>query len=571
MKYSSYIAVLTLLVLPTMAWAQDDIEFQRIAKRVMNAYDIGDELAHAPDSSNWYGGAYLGASSQGRAMPSAYVTYLVKDKYLITANLSFDLGEKSTSRDIDNQFTAGGYLNTGTTFLTNTEKTDMSVRMDCMAGQNGFFSIGLLETYNREKVNENSIKSGADAQGVHSESIYEEQQREGKDIKFGSLLQYVCDFTTAGRLTTRLNIKYNSKPTTINDDTWSASTAHINRYQKQELKNFDPYSLIDFKSIDWQGFNFGVSEKYVLNNMTIDDSSTEFNYDTYSSLTTLSANYSHKWLSLSAKGTYELFQQKIFDHQNDRIKDTDHDWMGSGSMEAKLTDRHSLKLTYDRDIKRPTYTQLYPFVHIGSGIGAKVVGNTDLNPSCTQQYKLSHTFKGKHWTMTTGLAYKHTDDDITPVSSFDDATQTTVKTWVNDATYDNYRFTAEGRLLAGRWDVTTGFHAQYLSYSGDNVSGDETWSYSYKIRPQVSLPQDWILATSVVFTGREVHRTYYDRSNLYWSFRAVKQLGEWTLYAFVQDILQEDRVQVLKNEKNRTITSNDLNGRCLIVGCSYTF
>ena len=56
--------------------AQDTNELQRIAKRIMDAYDVGDELQHAPDSARLYGGAYLGASSSGRAMPSGYVTYL---------------------------------------------------------------------------------------------------------------------------------------------------------------------------------------------------------------------------------------------------------------------------------------------------------------------------------------------------------------------------------------------------------------------------------------------------------------------------------------------------------------
>ena len=69
--------------------AQDTNEFQRIAKRIMDAYDVGDELEHKPDSSHVYGGAYLGASSNGRAMPSGYVTYL-KDNLLLTSQLSVD-------------------------------------------------------------------------------------------------------------------------------------------------------------------------------------------------------------------------------------------------------------------------------------------------------------------------------------------------------------------------------------------------------------------------------------------------------------------------------------------------
>lgn len=576
MKFKALL-LLVVLGLATTIQAQDDNEFQRIAKRIMNAYDVGDEAAYAPDSSNWYGGAYLGASSKGQAMPSAYVTYMVKDKYLITANVSIDMGEKNTSRDIDKQSADGSYLNTGTNFLTNTEHTDMSIRLDSRVGRGGIFSFGLLETIVKEKVTENSIKSGADAQGNHVESVYQEQVRDAKDMKLGSLIQYIQKWSRAGQLTTRLNLKYNTLPTTIGDNIWSASLAKASNNQKQELKNFDPYAMIDFQSVKLGGFKYGLTQKVVLNDMSIsvDDTkaggNTEFDYDSYSSLTTLKLAYQHGWLGLSSNTTYENFHHRIADHQNADIKHTEHDWMGDVNLSAKLSDHHSLSLKYDRSIKRPTYTQLYPFVHIGSGIGAQVKGNTQLKPSSTQQYKLSHTLSSKHLSLTTALTYKHTDDDITPISTFDDAQQITVKSWTNDATYDIVQLSTEGRLKFSIWDITMGLRGQYLEYSGDNVSGDKKWSYSYKIRPQVTLPRNWTLATSCVFTGREVHSTYYNRSNLYLSARAVKQIDQWALYAFVQDILQEDRIQVSQDAQNRILTSNDLNGRCLIVGCSYTF
>ena len=40
--------------------AQDTDEFQRIAKRIMDAYEVGEELDHKPDSAHLFGGAYLG-------------------------------------------------------------------------------------------------------------------------------------------------------------------------------------------------------------------------------------------------------------------------------------------------------------------------------------------------------------------------------------------------------------------------------------------------------------------------------------------------------------------------------
>jgi hypothetical protein len=110
-------------------YAQDVNEFQRVAKRIMDAYDVGEELQHAPDSANFYGGAYLGASSNGRAMPSGYLTYL-KDKLLFTSRLSMDFSDQSSEKDVNTNFTNGADQTTASDMLTRYEKVDFSTRLD---------------------------------------------------------------------------------------------------------------------------------------------------------------------------------------------------------------------------------------------------------------------------------------------------------------------------------------------------------------------------------------------------------------------------------------------------------
>ena len=119
--------------------------------------------------------------------------------------------------------------------------------------------------------------------------------------------------------------------------------------------------------------------------------------------------------------------------------------------------------------------------------------------------------------------------------------------------------------------MTMGFHAQYLKYEGEHVSSDKAWSYSFKARPQLELPKGWTLATVLLYTGRETHRHYYNQPDFYWSLRAVKQIDNWAIYAFVQDILQPDHKQILTNNDSKMTTVNKPHTRCLIVGCSYTF
>ena len=555
----------------TVLRAQDTNEFQRIAKRIMDAYDVGDELQHAPDSARLYGGAYLGASSSGRAMPSGYVTYLT-DKLLLTSQLSVDFSELSTEKDVSTRFNTGADRQTATDILTRYEKQDFMTRLDYQPTRGHIFTFGFLESLDHRRISESTVSTQHPSPFTTSQdSRYEEQLRTNSDLKLGGLLQYIRDIESLGKLTARLNLKYNYKPTTVNSDTWATHTEATSLGHRQTLYNFDPYAMLRLQSKTWNGFRFTLEEKYAIEDMRINDSETAFDFNTRSSLTSLSATYSHRWLALDATLRYEHFVNDIDDHQSAAHDKTYNDWMLAAKATVKAGDRNKFAVSFDRNVQRPTYTQLYPFAHIGSSIGVVVVGNTALTPAKSTQLKGSHTYSGSHWTVTNSLAYKLISDDISQVSAYDEPSQRSVKTWLNDARYRYLRYAAEGEMRYGRFDMTMGFHAQYLDYDGEWVSGDNAWSYSFKARPQLQLPHDWTLATVLLYTGRETHRYYYYQPNFYWSFRAVKQLGSWALYAFVQDILQPDRKQMLTNADQTTTTVTRPNTRCLIVGCSYTF
>ena len=551
-------------------YAQDANEFQRVAKRIMDAYDIGEELQHAPDSGNFYGGAYLGASSNGRAMPSGYFTYL-KDKLLFTSRLSVDFSDQSSEKDVSTKFTSGADQTTASDMLTQYERVDFSTRLDYASSGSSIFSIGLLESYNYKRENEHTVKNGHDVDGNSLESRYEEQHRSNRDLKLGGLLQYIYDVEKAGRLTTRLNLKYNYKPTTVSSDVWAARSELSLREQEQTLYNFDPYAMVRFESKAWGGFKFRVEEKYTLENMRIKDTETAFNFKTYSLLSTAYLTYAYAGLSLNANLRYEHFITDLDDHETATRYNTYNDWMLSLKATLKAGKRSKFVLSFDRDIQRPTYTQLYPFIHIGSSIGVMVVGNPALQPLKNNQVKFSHTYTATHWKLTNSLAYMHTSDDISQVSSYDELSYRSVKTWVNDADYYRLRYAAGGEVRYGAFSTTAELHAQYLDYDGESISTDQSFSWNFKLQPQMKVGNDWTLSSVLHYTGRETHLYYYNNSTFYWSLRAVKQIGKWALYAFLQDIIQPERKRVLTNNSQNTITLTRPKSRCLIVGCSYTF
>ena len=130
----------------TFMSAQDTNEFQRIARRIMNAYDVGDELEHAPDSANFYGGAYLGAGTNGHTMPSAYVTYLKKEKLLITGQLAIDISKLNTEKDVTTDYHTGADRLTHSDILTKSEKQDFSIRLDYSPSKPHILTFGIIES-----------------------------------------------------------------------------------------------------------------------------------------------------------------------------------------------------------------------------------------------------------------------------------------------------------------------------------------------------------------------------------------------------------------------------------------
>ena len=570
MTFRKLILLSTSLVYVSGLYAQDVNEFQSVAKRIMDAYEVGEELQHAPDSANFYGGAYLGASSNGRAMPSGYFTYL-KDKLLFTSRLSMDFTDQSSESDVSTKFTSGADQTTASDMLTRYEKVDFSTRLDYSPVKSSIFSIGVLESFNSNREYENTVMNGHDVDGNSQESKYEKQHRSTHDLKLGGLLQYIYDSEKVGRLTTRLNLKYNYKPTSMSSDTWAARSETSLREQQQTLYNFDPYAMVRFESKAYNGFNFRLEEKYTQENMRIKDTETAFNFKTYSLLSTAAVNYTYAWLALNANLRYEHYVTDLDDHETAIRYNTYNDWMLSVKATLKAGKRSKFVLSFDRSIQRPTYTQLYPFVHMGSSIGVMVVGNPALKSLKNNQVKLSHTYTTTHWGLTNSLSYNHISDDISQVSSYDEASHRSVKTWINDSGYGNLRYAAEFEMHYGAFSTVAELRTQYLNYDGKDISSDHSFSWNFKLQPQVKLGSDWTLSTVLLYNGRETHRYYYHNSTLYWSFRAVKQLGKWAIYAFLQDIIQPERKRVLTNSDQNTITLNRPNSRCLIVGGSYTF
>lgn len=568
----------------TSVFAQETEDFARLARRSMTTYE--DSIHRQRNGAAWHGGVHLGNSSQGRVLPGTFFTYN-QGRWKLKGEVTLDAADTSRSRDEVSTADNGTQKTTDTDTRNRYEHEDMKFRADYNArGQRDVLSFDVFQKLHHDNTFDNSIQGSTDDKGEPLEAKYEEQHRKVRDFNFGVLVEHTHKFAPGGSLASRIYFKYDNKPTDVASETWGKSTAQQAASEHQSYTSADPKAQVVYLSPVWHGFSFGLREKVGMMNMCIDDTashpassagtdasglSQSFHYDVRESLTSAGADYKAGGLSLSAGVGYEVFHHDIVDHVDADIAHTYYDWLYNASAKYTFAHRNTLSASYAHTINRPSYTQLYPFVHIGSSIAAWVVGNPALQPSVTEQWQAKYTYKIRPLTLNAIVTYKMTEDDITRISTYNAQADRWVKTWVNDATYSTLRMALEGELRLGRLSMTMGAHAQWLHYDGENITADEAWSYSFKVRPQVTLPHDWMLACVVLYNGREVHLHEYNRGYTYTALRLYKQLGQWGLYAFGQDLLRSDHTKVLQNKDATIVSTTDYNARALILGVSYTF
>jgi len=555
----------TLLVIALVSFAQDNQEeFQRIAKRTMNTHDTEDTtFKNDSIGYSWHGGAYLGASSQGQSLPNGYFTFKHK-KLVLTGDFVGDFLEKglkktehSLSQDIDNF--------TNNAIEKKSEAVKTSLRLDYYPQDYNCYSIGLLEDFKHEKTNEDAVTTYYNLDGSMKNNDLNSQSTNRKYQKMGWLLQWKHKFDDNAMLMVRSNIKYHTLITTANQTKWDTDHNPSINKAEEDSKVFNPYGQVQYDSRKWGGFKFSVVDKFMYNNLNVDELTTSFRYRYTNNIATLKLNYADKHLSAYANGWYDAFHHSI-----DQEKKNYNDWLMKAGIGYKLNKTHSLQLSYNSFITRPTYTQLYYHRHIGSTIGTYYIGNKDLDPSYTYQYKIAYTFAPKNLNVDLGMMFERINDDITKVSTVDDDGQT-CKTWVNDAKYRNLNLTMDGKWLWGCLDLRWHVKAKRMHYDSRHKNNDRAWSWSFKVRPEVSLGSGWKVAGAVYYIGKEMHATYYHDPYTYVSVRGVRDFGKWSIYALFQDIFEQHRVETTRSQTTRVVTNEDLNARALIVGFSYTF
>lgn len=107
-------------------------------------------------------------------------------------------------------------------------------------------------------------------------------------------------------------------------------------------------------------------------------------------------------------------------------------------LQRTLSEKATVKLTYNRRIDRPSYQDLNPFRYFVDAFTYKE-GNPFLRPQFTNKVELSHVYRSA---LTNTLSYSVTNDIITPTIRQNDAQLITYQSTENLATQKVFAFTS---------------------------------------------------------------------------------------------------------------------------------
>lgn len=567
------ILVSLLCLAPLIAAAQDEEDFSKLARRSIDSYEKKLEKEQAGyDSAVWHGAAYVGTSSRGHILPNGFFNYR-KGKVQMKGDIEMDFSNLNTSRTEEANHDNGAYQYTSTKIANRYEHENLTFRLDYHLDKQNILAFDFFQKYRSDHVGETAnlykeSKEGADG------NTYEDQHRKQKDFNCGSLVEYLHNFTPGGSFSARAYIKYDNTPTDITSEVWGKELVYKESFDHRSHRSTDKKGQLIYLSPKWSGFSFGLREKVGFTNTQINDEISTFGYDVTQTLSSGDLKYALGNFSFVAQGGLETYHHKVKTHSGDNKGEINHiyrDFIYDITATWKMNAHNTLKLSYGHSIDRPTYTQLYPFVHVGSNIGSRVKGNENLQPAITNKIQGKYTYSVPTFDISTTLTYQKKSDDITSIATYDEVEQLNVKTWINDAEYNTLRTAIEGEVTSGNFNMTFGARVQRLWYDGENVSEDKAWSYSFKVRPAILLPNEWKLSAVALYNGREEHLHYYNEAYTYLALRAQKQLGDWAVYAFMQDLLNESHVKSQYSKGNSILTTNNYNTRALIIGCSYRF
>ena len=240
-------------------------------------------------------------------------------------------------------------------------------------------------------------------------------------------------------------------------------------------------NLVDYERL--------VSDKWVIDNRT-----NHFIYDENINAIYTNVNKQVKKWSFQAGLRLENTNVKGFQVTNDSTFHRNFtNLFPSAFISYNVNKNNTVTLSYRRRVNRPNYQDLNPFTYFLDSLSYRQ-GNPFLLPQFSQNFELTHSFKGK---LITTLNYNNTTDVISQVLKQDPVNRIVFLTVDNVAKFINFGISITAQMPIKKWWNTNLFTNIYNShykgiYNGDPIDMSYTsfmanMTNTFTIKPGFSL------------------------------------------------------------------------------------
>jgi outer membrane receptor protein involved in Fe transport len=191
---------------------------------------------------------------------------------------------------------------------------------------------------------------------------------------------------------------------------------------------------------------------------------------------------------LGLRGEQSIVSGELTGSQDTTINRHYFNWFPSAFVKKDLDKKqqHSLSLSYNKRIKRPSYFQLNPYKYFIDNYSI-VTGNPYLNPQFTNSVELGYTLKKQYYF---GVSYAHTKDVINQlIESSPDSKQMTV---LRNNTGSNTVYTGTIAIpvtITNWWNTSNNLLLTYTQSKGPEFNIKKA-SLVLQTEQEISLPHD---------------------------------------------------------------------------------
>ena len=205
-----------------------------------------------------------------------------------------------------------------------------------------------------------------------------------------------------------------------------------------------------------------------------------------------------------------------------------------------VTEKHVLKMSYNKRISRPHYNALNPFQYYVSQL-VQAEGTPTLMPSITHNVELGHIYNNF---LFSNLFYMHNKKDISQIARQSQETENAmIYFFENIGTSNEWGFFTGGyKQIKGWWGVYANVTI-YYTQADYLITGKEEHKENFRISSSVSsqffLPRHLKLELSGYYQSPEIAGAYKLQSFYIVNFNAAKSFGkkqEWVISLKADDI-----------------------------------